>query len=222
MVVMDKSPYFLSRSSVGQEFAQQLADLRYENTAILALSPGGVVIAIEIAKQLHSIAGLLLLKHVYLPGGKTAFGVVNERGGFTHDQSISVAEIEEFEMEYRNNLEAEKERALHELHVIGQKGTLIPEYFNGRNVIIVNDFAKTGTAFQAALDFLKPAKTEKIILVSAIAQEKAIDVMHHLGDKVLIAHATIHDFPSEHYFVNNEIPQSKALVQMMEQVILQW
>jgi len=219
---MDKSPYFLSRSSVGQQFAQQLADLRYENTAILALSPGGVVIAIEIAKQLHSIAGLLLLKHVYLPGGKTAFGVVNDRGGFTHDQSISAAEIEEFEMEYRNNLDAEKANALHELHIVGQKGVLKPEYFNGRTVIIVNDFAKTGTAFQAALDFLKPASTEKIILVSAVAQEKAIDVMHHLGDKVLIAHATIHDFPQEHYFVNNEIPHSEALLQMMEQIILQW
>ena len=76
---MDSSPYFISRASVGQQFAAELEDLRYEDTAILALSPGGVVIAIEIAKRLHSIAGLLLLKHVYLPGGQTAFGVVNER-----------------------------------------------------------------------------------------------------------------------------------------------
>lgn len=219
---MDKAPYFLSRSSVGMQFADQLSELRYENTAILALSPGGVIIAIEIAKQLHSIAGLLLLKHVYLPDGKTAFGVVNERGGFTYDQSISVAEVEEFEMEYRNNIEAEKSNALHSLHAIGVKGPLLPEYFNGRTVIVVNDFAKTGTAFQAALDFLKPARTEKIVLASAVAQERAVDVMHHLGDKVLIAHATDKDFPSSHYFVNNEVPQSQTIVQMMEQVILQW
>jgi len=219
---MDSSPYFISRSSVGQQFAKDLADLRYENTAILALSPGGVIIAIEIAKQLHSIAALLLLKHVYLPGGQTAFGVVNDRGGFTHDQSISAAEIEEFEIEYRTNLDAEKSNAIHDLHLVGQKGELKPEYFNGRTVIVVNDFAKTGTAFQAALNFLKPSSTKEIILVSAIAQEKAIDIMHHLGDKVLVAHPTVNEFPAEHYFANNEIPQSKALVQMMEQIILQW
>ncbi len=219
---MDTTPYFLSRSSVGQQFAKDLEYLRYENTAVLALSPGGVVIAIEIAKQLHSIAGLLLLKHVYLPGGQTAFGIVNDRGGFTYDQSISASEIEEFEIEYRNNINAEKSNALHELHVIGQKGTLLPRYFNGRTVIIVNDFAKTGTAFQAAYDFLKPSSTEKLVMVTAIAQERAIDVMHHLADKIIIAHPTIDVFPSEHYFVNNEIPQSRELIQMMEQIILQW
>ena len=147
---------------------------------------------------------------------------MNERGGFTYDKSISAAEIEEFETEYRTSLDAEKLNALHELHVIGQKGSVLPEYFNGRTVIVVNDFAKTGTAFQAALDFLKPASTKQIILVSAIAQEKAIDVMHHLGDKTLVAHATVDDFPSGHYFANDEIPKSQALIQMMEQIILQW
>ena len=219
---MSDSAYFISRSSVGQQFANELKMLRYENTAILALSPGGVVIAIEIAKQLHSIAGLLLLKHVYLPDGKTALGVINDEGGFTHDESISAAQLEDFEMEYRGNIEQEKANALHELHLIGQKGKLTPQYFNGRTVIIVNDFAKTGTAFHAALDFLKPASTERIILASAVASIQAVDVMHLLGDQLMIGHATDKDFPSDHYFANNEIPQTPELIQMMEQIVLQW
>ena len=218
---MDKNPYFTSRTEIGERFARELAGLRFENTAILALSPGGVVIAIEIAKQLHSIAGLLLLKHVYVPG-KTSIGIINDSGGFTYDDSISVSQIEEFEIEYRNHIEASKMEAVHELHTIGHQNIMTPQYFKGRTVIVVSDFAKTGTSFHAALDFLKPVHTEKIILATAVANVKAIDVMHRLGDQLLIAHTTDKDFPASHYFANNELPESRELLQMMEQIVLQW
>lgn len=218
---MDKSPYFLSRSSVGQDFASKLTGLRYENTAVLSLSPGGVVIAIEIAKQLHSITGLLLLKHVQLPGD-IDLGVINDHGGFTYDNSISIAQAEEFKMEYRNAIEQEKMDAVHKLHMIGHSGELKPSYFNGRHIIVVNDISKSGTSFQAAVDYLKPTNYESLTLIAAVANEKAADTMHKLGDKVLIAHRTDNDFPSEHYFTNNIIPQSEELIKMLEQVILQW
>jgi len=218
---MDKSPYFTSRTEIGERFARQLAEYRFENTAILALSPGGVVIAIEIAKQLHSIAGLLLLKHVYVPG-QTSIGIINDQGGFTYDDSISAAQISEFNTEYRNNIETNKMEAMHQLHTIGHENVMSPQYFKGRTVIIVSDFAKTGTSFHAALDFLKPVETEKIILASAVAKYSALDIMKHLGDEVLVEHKTDKDFPSSHYFANNEIPQTKELIQMMEQIVLQW
>ncbi len=218
---MNDSPYFVSRADVGKRFAEELFNLRYENTAVLALSPGGVIIGIEIAKRLHSITGLLLLKHVHVPGD-TPYGMIDDHGGFTIDGSISIAEAKEFKSEYRNSIEQGKMEAVHKLHAIGNDGYLQPKYFNGRNVIIVNDISMTGTSFQAALDFLKPASLESVVLVAAVAKEQSADVMHHLGDKVLIAHKTDKDFPSGHYFANDEIPESRALERMMSQVILQW
>jgi predicted phosphoribosyltransferase len=160
---------------------------------------------------------MLLLKHVYLPDGKTAIGIINDTGWFTYDDSISVAQVEDFEMEYRNNLDAARMNAVHELHAIGHSGSVDAHKFTNKNVIVVNDFAKTGTAFHAALDFLKPIKTKKVILVSAVAQLQAIDVMHHLGDKIFISHATDKDFPSEHYFSNNAIPETETLLALMKQ-----
>jgi predicted phosphoribosyltransferase len=218
---MDTAPYFLSRSSVGQDFAKELAYLRYENTAVLSLSPGGVVIAIEIAKQLHSITAMLLLKHVHLPG-EINYGVINDRGGFTYDNSISIAQAEEFKIEYRNAIDQEKMEAIHKLHMIGNSGELKPSYFNGRHIIIVNDITKNGTSFQAAVDYLKPTSYESLTLVAAVASEQSTDIMHKLGDKVLIAHKTVNDFPSSHYFTNDIIPQSDELIKMIEQIILQW
>jgi predicted phosphoribosyltransferase len=218
---MDKNPYFTSRTEIGERFARQLSEYRFENTAILALSPGGVVIAIEIAKQLHSIAGLLLLKHVHVPGD-IPIGIINDQGGFTYDDSISAAQISEFNIEYRNNIETNKMNAMHQLHTVGHENVMSPGYFKGRIVIVVSDFAKTGTSFHAALDFLKPVETKKIILASAVATYDALDIMKRLGDEVLSEHVTDKDFPSSHYFANNEIPQTKELIQMMEQIVLQW
>lgn len=217
----DDNAYFVSRSDLGKRFAEELYNLRFENTAVLALSPGGVIISIEIAKRLHSLAGLLLLKHIKLPGG-IAYGMVNDQGGFTIDKSLAIADAEEFKAEYRNSIEQEKMEAIHKLHIVGHEGILQPRYFNGRHVIIVNDISKTGTSFQAALDFLKPAALESVTLVAAVASERSADIMHRLGDRVLVAHRTDQDLPPEHYFANNDIPKTKALVKMMQQVVLQW
>jgi putative phosphoribosyl transferase len=218
---MKDSPYFESREEIGKKIAEEIAELNLENTAVLAVSPGGVMIAIEIAKKLHSITGLLLLKRVNLPG-QLPYGMLNDHGNFTYDGNITIAQAEDFKSEYRGSIEEEKREALHQLHIIGHEKTIEAHHFNGRNLIIVNDISRTGTSFQAALDFLKPAKLKSVILVAAVAQVESVDVMHRLGDKIFVTHTTDKNFPAEHYFTNNEIPQSKAMVKMLEQSLLQW
>jgi predicted phosphoribosyltransferase len=217
---MDKN--FVSRATVGRLFATQLADLRGEPVAVLALSKGGAIIAIEMAKELHAMSGVLLLKHVYLPDKKTALGIINNKGGFTYEAGLNESLIEDYKSEYRGSIEIEKINAVHELHLLSQNSTLEPQHFNDKTVIVVTDFAKTGTAFQAALDFLKPARTKDVIVASAVAQMKAVDVMHKLGNRVLIARTTDKDFPPEHFFVENDLPESPELDKMMTQVLLQW
>jgi len=217
---MDKN--FLSRSTIGQLFASQLEDLDGQPVAVLALSRGGAVIAIEIAKKFRATSGVLLLKHIYLPDKKTALGIINNFGGFTYESGLEKSLAEDYESEYRGSVEIEKMNAVHELNLLSGKGTLSPRHFNDKTVIVVTDFAKTGTAFQAALDFLKPARTKDIIVATAVAQMKAVDVMHKLGNRVLIARVTDKDFPPEHFFQENALPESSELDKMMSQILLQW
>jgi len=219
---MDKTAYFESRTALGKEFAQQLANFGNGDSAVLALSPGGAVMALEVARYTHSTVALLLLKHIYLPGEPKPLGVVNDQGALTYGLDISPAYIEDFEMEYHSVIETNKMEAVHELHAIGRSGRLSPHAFNDLNVIIVSDFSKTGTALKAAVDFLKPARTKKIIFAVAVAQPKAIDVMHLLGDKLLISHTTDKDLPPEHYFTENELPETEELEALKNQMPLQW
>lgn len=219
---MDKSAYFQSRQTVAQDFANQLAELVDEDTAILALSKGGAVMGIEIAKRIHALVALLLLRHIYLPGETSALGVVDNNGILTYGEDISKPFVEEFEMEYRGIIENDKVEAARALHAVGKEGTISPHYFDGKTVILVNDFTKTGTSFKAAADFLKPVKTKRYILVTAIAQLGAIDMMHLLGDKIFVAHTTDKQLPPEHYFEDNTIETTEELTLLMQQTPLKW
>lgn len=219
---MDSTAYFQSRKAVAQDFANQLVDLIDEDTAILALSKGGAVMGIEIAKRTHTLVAMLLLKHIYLPGEKNPLGVVDNDGVLTYGEDIAKPFIEEFEMEYRGIIEQDKMDASHEMHAIGKEGKISPHYFNDKNVILVNDFTKTGTSFKAAVDFLKPIRTKKIILVTAIAHIPAIDMMHLLGDKIFIAHSTSKELPPDHYFEENDIEMTEELALLMQQTPLKW
>lgn len=211
---VNKNAYFGSREAVGIQLAEQLGYLKDENIAILAVSPGGLIIASEIAKKLNTDVSMLQLKHVEIPGGED-MGVINYSGGFTYSQGMTNGQIEEYNMEYRNSIAASKFDAMHRLHVIDGKGEIKPESFDDKNIIIVTDLARTGTSIKAAIDFLKPAKTKYICIVTAVAFSGAIDTMHQYGDKVFCLHSTDKEFGSDHYFADNSIPNDKSILQLL-------
>src|SRR6266516_2155357 len=52
--------YFHDRAEAGDKLADELIGYRWENTAVLALSPGGVAVGERIAARLHCTLSLLL------------------------------------------------------------------------------------------------------------------------------------------------------------------
>lgn len=215
--------YFKSRAHAGQLLAEKLGKYRYEDTIVLALNEGGVVVGAEIARNLHALIAMLLTKDVYLPDGRTLVGVVNELGGFVYNDAFSSGEIEEFESEYRENIAQAKFQALHELHVaLGQGGLMSKEYFRNRIVIVVSDNAFNGLSFDIAYDFLKTVKCQKVIMVAPIATVQAVDRMHVISDEIDCLSVTEFPFDVNHYFDDAEIPDHKEIIKTLNNIILEW
>lgn len=215
--------YFESREQAGQILAQKLAKYRFEDVIVLALSEGGVVVGAQIARDLHSLIAMLLTKDVYLPDGRTLIGVVNEQGGFIYNNAFSTGEIEEFEIEYRENIQVAKFNALHDLHVaLGQGGILSKEYFRNRVVICVSDNAFNGLAFLIANEFLKTVKIKKLVMVAPVATVEAVDRMHVLADEINILSVT--EFPQKinHYYNETEVPSHEEIIRILNDIILKW
>lgn len=215
--------YFQSRTEAGMILAERLQNYRYENTIVLALSEGAVVVGAEIASQLHSLIAMLLTKDVYLPDGRTLIGVVNEIGGFVYNNAFSTGEIEELESEYRGNIEFAKMQAMHELHVaLGQGGLVSANYFRNRVVIVVTDGTLNGMAFDMANDYLKGIKTKKVIMVAPIASVPAVDRMHILADELHCLSVTDSVFDVNHYYENNDLPPHNDILEILNDIVLDW
>ncbi len=215
--------YFKDRAEAGAIIAAKLAKYRYEDTIVLSLSEGGVLVGAEIAKNLHSLIALLLVKDIYLPDGRTVIGSVNEVGGFVYNNAFSAGEIEEFDGEYRNYIDQARMQAIHELHVaLGQGGEISTDYFRNRNVIVVTDGALNGSAFDMAYDYLKKIAIKKLVIVTPIASVGAVDRMHILADELVCLSVVEAVYSLDHYYDINDMPSRQEILDILNEIIIKW
>lgn len=215
--------YFASRMQAGELIADKLINYRDDNTIVLALSRGGLLVGSKIAESLHSLITMLLTKDIYLPDGRTIVGVVNELGGFVYNNAFSTGEIEELEQEYHGHIEMAKMQALHDLHIaLGKGGEISFNYFRNRTVIVTAEAALNGMSFVMAYNFLKQVKTKKVIMVTPVASVAAVDQMHIYADELVCLSVTDAPFEADHYYENNDIPNPEQTQQIMNNIISQW
>lgn len=220
----DKTLYFESREQAGKLLAEKLLKYKNEITTVLTLSNGSLLVGAEIAKSLHSSIAMLMTKDIYLPDGRTIVGVINETGGYVYNNYFSASEIEEFESEYRSNIEQAKMQALHEIHVaLGRNGIITPQYFRNHVVIVVADASFNGMAFDMAYNYIKTIKYKRLIMVAPILSIKAIDKMHVIADELQCLSVTAADvFNVDHYYANNTMPNQTEIAKILNDTILNW
>ncbi len=215
--------YFKNRQEAGQKLAQTLTNYRYDNNVVLALSPGSVLVAAEIAKQLHAVLTLLLMRDVALPGETTAIGTLDQAGQFTYNDMFSAGEIEEYVGEYHGYIEAQKLDKMHEINeLLGEYGLVDRQILWDHNVIIVSDGLKSGTSLEVVSQFLKPVRLSKLIIAAPFASVPAVDKMHIIGDEIHCLDVKENMLEINHYYEENEIPDNQGVHQIIDEVIHQW
>ena len=216
--------YFASRVQAGRILAKKLAPTyRYENCAVVALNDGGVVIGAQIAAELHCVLGMVLMSEIKLPREPVGVGSVNSNGNFAYSSDFSTGEIDEIQSEYRGYLEEQKLTKLHEMNaLIGSGGLMRPDLLAGHTVILVADGLHGGTLLTAAEIFLKPIRVEKLLVVTPMADVKAIDKIHVMADEVHCLSVVDNTFELNHYFENNDVPDHETIIRTIENIILHW
>lgn len=220
---MSKSPYFDSRIAAGQEIANRLIDLRYEDTVVLAVSEGSVVVAAQIAAKLHSLITLLMVKGIKLPDGRTTIGMVNDQGKFTFNEAITIGQLEELMTEYQGTVEEAKISALREIHAtLGSSKLSSKQYFRGRKVIVVSDGVKHGNLFASAAKYLHDVSIDELILTTPVCSVEAVDKLHYLADRIEILRVVPMYFGTEHYYEDNELPKHDVMMDYLDNIVNHW
>lgn len=215
--------YFTSRAHAGWFLAQQLLSYRYNNCVVVALSDGGVQVGEQIAASLHCALTMLLMEDIEVPGEGTLFGTVDQNGGFTYNQMFSTGEVEEYYSEFHGYLEDQKREKFQTMNrLLGDGGLVSETMIKDHVVILVSDGLPIGASLDAAAEFLKPIRLERLIIAAPIASIAAVDRAHVLADEIHILSVTDNYIETNHYYEQNDIPSHEDTINKINQIILNW
>ncbi len=199
------------------------AKYRYEDCAIICLSDGAVMVGAQIAMRLHCVLTMLLTECIQLQGETDVFAEMDHLGGVTYNDMYSAGELEDIQLENHGYIEQQKLEKLFEMHrLLGQGGIIKKELLRGRNIIAVSDGLTNGLSLRAAVEFLKPIKTQKLIVATPFAGIRAIDQMHVLADEIVCINALGEVISVDHYYEDNTIPSHEKIIQVIQDIILHW
>jgi putative phosphoribosyl transferase len=216
--------YFESRAQAGTMLAAELLEkYRYENCAVVALSDGGVLVGEQIAAALHCVLTMLLIENIEVPGESMSFGGVSQSGGFTYNGMFSAGEIDEYTAEFHGYLDEQKREAFQRINrLLGDGGLIDKSLLLDRTVVLVTDAVDTGAAIDVAMDFLKPIRTERIIVATPIATVPAVDKLHLSADEIHILDVKENFMGTDHYYEDNAIPSHEETIAKINQIVLNW
>ncbi len=215
--------YFHSRTEAGQKLAAELQQFRYENVAVVALSDGAAVVAEQIAMTLHSVLTMLLSENVQMPGERQSIGTVAQDGSFVYNSSLSEGEVDEYYSEFHGYIEDQKREKLSHLnHLLGQGGLIDPLMLREHVIILVSDGFKHGTSLDAAAEFFKHVKIQKLVVATPIASVQAVDRMHIIADELHCLSVTENYIDTNHYYDVNDVPTHDEIVLRINNIVNNW
>jgi putative phosphoribosyl transferase len=216
--------YFESRVHAGQQLAAELIErYRYESCAVVAISDGGVVVGEQIAAALHCLLTMLIVENIDVPGESVSFGGVSEGGNFSFNSEVSKGEMEEYATEYRGYLEDQKREAFQHINrLLGDGGLIDHEMLRDHTIILVSDGFDNTVMIDAAIEFLKPIRITRLVIVGPVASSTAIDRLHVAADELHILDVKANYVNTDHYYDMNDIPSHEQTIEKINKIVLNW
>ena len=215
--------YFRSRAEAGLQLAQQLLKYKNEQTTVVALSDGGVVVGIQIASLLHCPLTMLLTEPIELPGEIDPVAVIDQEGIFTYNHMYSPGQLEDFDMEYHHYIEQLKLDKLNKMHrMLGRDGLISRDLVRDHNIILVSDGFVTGFSLEAAAEYLKPVKVKKLIAATPLASVGAVDLMHVMTDEIHCLSVVDNYISTGHYYDDNRLPSHETIIKAISNIVAHW
>lgn len=164
---------FKDRKEAGYLLAQKLKGYSGEGTIVLGLARGGVVIASQVAKILQASWNVLVVKKIGAPSNpELAIGAVGPDRVVVWDealcQNLDVSEKEKAKLlEFKSKEREAKENFFHQ----GRERLNLKE----KTIILVDDGIATGATTEAAVEWIRLQKPNKIILAVPVAPPDALE-----------------------------------------------
>lgn len=195
--------YFQDRKDAAVKLATSLAKYTDDDVVIAVLNDSSKIIGDIIAKELRVPETIIISKAIQLPGESAKFGSLDQTGHFSYNTRLSEGEIDEYESEYHNYLDAEKMNKTHDINVeASKKGLFSRDRLTDKIVILVVDGIDDTTALDSAIEYLKPIRLKMLVIATPVASVKAVDRMHITCDEIHCLSVTENYLSADHYYDN--------------------
>ena len=106
--------------------------------------------------------------------------------------------------------------------MLGEGGTIELDLLRDRNIILVSDGLSEKSSIDVAIDFLKPVRYKKLIVISPVASVATIDRLHITADELHVLDVKANYLDTSHYYDDNNIPSHEESVKKINDIILNW
>lgn len=203
---------YADRRAAGQLLAHELEPLRESRPVILALPRGGVPVAFEIARALHAMLDVLIVRKIGLPGHEElGIGalVLTSRPQMVMDEPRIRRLMPD---QQALNLIIEQEIAeAHRRQRLYRGDRPLPR-LKGRTVVVVDDGLATGATARAALQAIGKEEPSLLILAVPVGAPDSIDSLRGECD-LLLCPLQPHFFGAvgAHYVDFDQVEDSEVL-----------
>jgi putative phosphoribosyl transferase len=152
-----------------------------EEVVVLGLARGGVPVAYEVARILHSPLDVLVVRKIGVPfQPEVAMGAIGEDGALVveHD-TMSMAGISE--LEFERVLGAEREELDRRIRIYHQGRP--PMSLENKVVVIVDDGLATGATAQVACHVARARGAARVIVAAPVSSNAAADRIEGVADQ---------------------------------------
>lgn len=175
---------FRNREDAGKKLAQELKEYAENpNVIVLALPRGGVPVGFEVSKELRAPMDIFLVRKLGAPGHEElAMGAIapgksrvlnNDVVSMLGISDEQIAKIEEKELKELN-------RRLH-----AYRGDRPEPNLTGKIVLLVDDGLATGASMQVAVEAVRNADPEKIVVGIPTAASDSVNRIKKIADEVI-------------------------------------
>lgn len=212
--------YYRSRAEAGEKLAERLLKYKDEKCSVLALNDGGVIIGSRIAAALSCPIMLLSVEELTVPGEFDPLATINQEGGLAYNSKYAEPIIDEMETEYHHYLEEEKIEKMYAMSVdMSRNGLIRKDLLWNRCVVLVSDGINGAYALDAAAFFLKPVRTNKLIIATPLADIYAVDRMHLMADDIAVLDVVANFMDINHYYDNNAMPDHGTILKTVKNIV---
>lgn len=171
---------FRDRQQAGRVLAEHLSEYRDAPEAVvLGIPRGGVVVAAEVARELHLPLDIAVAAKIGAPSNpEYAIGAVAPDGEVSVNPSAGISPDDVRRLAAPAHEKVQR-------YMSSLRGSDEPVEISGKTIILVDDGLATGLTARAAVDWLKRQGAAHVVLAVPVAPPSSVDLLSRHADEVI-------------------------------------